>query len=105
MRKFHVYEGENEMWIRSSAVFKTMLRKLRLSDSVYRQCGWFWSVWWISKPTCMSKSKGTHEVKEIVMAKVIEFYVPRNFKDSRKSLPQPQAGKVIEFRQPEVKSA
>lgn len=39
------------------------------------------------------------------MAKVIEFYIPQNFKNSRERVHQPQAGKIIEFRQPAVKSA
>lgn len=39
------------------------------------------------------------------MAKVIEFYVPQNFKNSRKWVPQERLGKVIEFHQPEAKSA
>jgi len=31
------------------------------------------------------------------MAKVIEFYIPRNFTKRRKPFPQVQLGKVIEF--------
>jgi hypothetical protein len=31
------------------------------------------------------------------MAKVIEFYVPRNFRKPLTSAPHPQPGKVIEF--------
>jgi len=42
---------------------------------------------------------------EIVMAKVIEFYVPQNFKNSLKWVPQLDLGKVIEFRTPAKKSA
>ena len=39
------------------------------------------------------------------MAKAIEFHIPQNFKNSRKRVPQPQLAKIIEFRQPTVKSA
>jgi hypothetical protein len=105
MRKFCVYEGENEMWIRSSGVCKTILRKLRLRASVRCQCGWSCLVCWISKPKYTATGKGTHVMKEIVMAKVIEFYVPQKFKNSRKWVPQPQLGKVIEFHPPAAKSA
>ena len=30
------------MWMRSCAVCKALLRKLRLSDSIRCQCGWDW---------------------------------------------------------------
>jgi len=36
-------------------------------------------------------------IKEIVMAKVIEFYVPKNFRNSFARAAQPQPGRVIEF--------
>ena len=36
------------------------------------------------------------------MAKVIEFYIPKNFKKPLTTVHQPQLGKVIEFR-PETK--
>jgi hypothetical protein len=42
---------------------------------------------------------------EIVMAKVIEFYVPKNFRISLKWAPELQLGKVIEFHSREKKSA
>jgi hypothetical protein len=38
-----------------------------------------------------------HIIKEIVMAKVIEFYVPKNFRKPLKWVPRLQSGKVIEF--------
>jgi hypothetical protein len=43
--------------------------------------------------------------KEIVMARVIEFYVPKTFRKPLKSTPQPQCGKVIEFCSQTKKSA
>jgi hypothetical protein len=37
------------------------------------------------------------KVQEIVMAKVIEFYIPKNFRKALRTSPQPQLGKIIEF--------
>jgi len=39
------------------------------------------------------------------MAKVIEFYIPKNFRKPLKWAPQLQRGKVIEFRLETEKSA
>ena len=36
-------------------------------------------------------------LQEIVMAKVIEFYLPKNFRKPLRTSPQPQLGKIIEF--------
>jgi hypothetical protein len=36
-------------------------------------------------------------IQEIVMAKVIEFYLPKNFRKALKTVAQPQLGKIIEF--------
>lgn len=44
-------------------------------------------------------------IKEIVMAKVIEFYIPTNFRNPRKWVPQLQLGKVIDFCSLAKKSA
>jgi hypothetical protein len=41
----------------------------------------------------------------IVMAKIIEFYVPTNFQKKATSRSDPQKGKVIEFCAPNKKSA
>ena len=46
-----------------------------------------------------------YKIKEIVMAEVIEFYVPKSFRKPLKWAPQPQSGKVIEFRSQTKKSA
>jgi hypothetical protein len=35
--------------------------------------------------------------QEIVMAKVIEFYLPKNFRKSLRTVAQPSPGKIIEF--------
>lgn len=45
------------------------------------------------------------ETKELVMAKVIEFYTPKNFRKPLKWTPQLQRGKVIEFCMRTEKSA
>ena len=37
------------------------------------------------------------EIKEIVMAKLIEFYIPKNFRKPLRTAAQPQLGKIIEF--------
>jgi hypothetical protein len=47
----------------------------------------------------------TDVAMEMVMKKVIEFYVPKNFRNPRKWAPQMQSGKVIEFCSAVKKSA
>jgi hypothetical protein len=47
----------------------------------------------------------TYEIQETAKAKVIEFYVPKNFRDPRKPAAEMQFGKVIEFCSPARKSA
>jgi hypothetical protein len=43
--------------------------------------------------------------QEVVMAKVIEFYVPKNFRKPLKCAPVLHCGKIIEFYSPAKKSA
>ena len=45
------------------------------------------------------------EIKEIAMARIIEFYIPKNFRKTLKCAPQLQSGKVIEFCLQAKKSA
>jgi hypothetical protein len=45
------------------------------------------------------------ESEEVSMAKVIEFYVPRNFPKRTKWIPAEQRGKLIEFGSQVRKSA
>jgi hypothetical protein len=45
------------------------------------------------------------KTKEMVMAKVIEFYVPKNFRKPLRWTPPVQGGKVIEFCSQTKKSA
>jgi hypothetical protein len=49
------------------------------------RCGW------------IERSIGVLDIKEIVMAKVIEFYMPKNFRKPLRTAAQPQLGKIIEF--------
>jgi hypothetical protein len=46
-----------------------------------------------------------HRIKEVVMAKVIEFYVPKNFRKPLKWVPQLQLGRIISFCSLTKKSA
>ena len=39
------------------------------------------------------------------MAKVIEFYIPTNFRKPLRAVAEPQLGKIIEFRSPTKRSA
>ena len=43
--------------------------------------------------------------KEVAMAKVIEFYIPKNFRKSFKWVPKLQRGKILEFCPQTKKSA
>jgi hypothetical protein len=78
--------------MRSGAIHKALLLKLRLRDS-FRCCGWIaWAI-------------GVREIKEVVMAKVVEFYIPTRFRRPLKTAPQAQFGKIVEFCLPTKKSA
>jgi hypothetical protein len=48
---------------------------------------------------------GDHKLKEMVMAKVIEFWVPKKFRKPLQWRPPQQRGKVIEFCSQSKKSA
>jgi hypothetical protein len=39
------------------------------------------------------------------MAKVIEFYIPKNFRKPFRRVAQPQLGKIVEFSPPTKRSA
>ena len=43
--------------------------------------------------------------KDVAMAKVIEFYIPNNFRKPMKWVPEVQRGKILEFYPPIRKSA
>ena len=38
-----------------------------------------------------------NRLQEIVMAKLIEFYIPKNFRKALRTAAQPRFGKIIEF--------
>jgi hypothetical protein len=46
-----------------------------------------------------------NEIEEVVMAKVIEFYVPKNFQKPLKWAPALRCGTIIEICSPTKKSA
>jgi hypothetical protein len=46
-----------------------------------------------------------NRIQEIVMAKVIEFYIPKNFRKPSRTVAEPQLGKIIEFCTQTKKSA
>jgi hypothetical protein len=48
---------------------------------------------------------GVREIEEIVMAKVIEFYIPTRFRRPLKAASQVQFGKIVEFCLQPKKSA
>ena len=56
------------MWMRSCAVCKALLRKLRLSDSVRCQCGWEWAGYAqmtaSGTPAQYETTKETNELKD-----------------------------------------
>ena len=81
------------MWMRLFAVFEALLHKLLLRDLV--GCRWGW----------LGRAIGVRKIKEIVIAKVIEFYIPTRFRRPFKASPQVQFGKVIEFCLETKKSA
>jgi hypothetical protein len=80
------------MWMRAGAIHKALWHKLRLRDSL-RCRGWIaWAI-------------GVRRIKEAVMAKVIEFYIPARFRRPLKTAAQAQLGKIVEFCLPAKKSA
>lgn len=71
--------------MRSCAVCKTLLNKLRLRESMCYRSRW------------IARAIGVREIKEIVVAKVIEFYIPMGFRRPLKLVPPVQIGKIVEF--------
>jgi hypothetical protein len=87
------------MWMRSCAVCKALLQKLRLCDSVRCQCGWEWHG-------CADEQIETKFRKEdCQVAKIMEFYVPASFRKNGKWISAQGRGKVIEFALAAKKSA
>jgi hypothetical protein len=85
------------MWMRSCAVCKALMMKLRLSavgvggsESGRDDPNWRIAV---DQDAGILQDEG-----EAVMARVIEFYIPTNFRRKVASVPpKSQPGKVIEF--------
>jgi hypothetical protein len=80
----------------SCTIFRAVLLGPRLRDSVTVHSE---SLWWGYR-RCKAIDATTIEIrkhKEIVMAKVIEFYVPTKFKTPLKEATRWRRGKVIEF--------
>ena len=46
-----------------------------------------------------------NHMAKIIMAKIIEFYIPSNFRKNDKWIPPQERGKIIEFNLPTKKSA
>jgi hypothetical protein len=93
------------MWMRSCAICKGLLHKLRLCDSVRCQCGWIWQGHWSLKAESQPAPPSKLIREEVVMAKVVEFYVPKNFRKPSKRAPELHYGKIIEFCSQTKKSA
>jgi len=66
------------VWMRWRAVRKPILQQLRS---------------WL-QPSPVKKAR---KRKEVIVAKVIEFYIPKNFRKPSKRSPESQCGKIIEF--------
>jgi hypothetical protein len=81
------------MRMRLCAVCEAILNKLRLRDSVRSR--------FAQVAGCIRVRK----VEEVVMARVIEFYIPRRFRKPLNAPPQAQFGKIIEFCLQTKKSA
>jgi hypothetical protein len=79
--------------MRSRAVCEAPLHNLRLRISMRCRCGW------------IGRAIGIREIKEVNMAKVIEFYIPTRFRRPLKAAPQVQFGKLVEFCLPTKESA
>ena len=85
------------MWMRSCAVCKALMMKLRLSAVGVGGSGGGWAIQ-IDDIVVDQDAEILQDEGEAVMARVIEFYIPTNFRRNVASVPpQSQPGKVIEF--------
>jgi hypothetical protein len=91
------------MWMRSCALCKALLKKLRLCDSVRVSMRMGVAGSCIAKPGKRPYALGDRktEGQELIVAKVIEFYIPSNFHKRARWIPTEQRGKLIEFCLPE----
>ena len=103
----------SESTMRHSAEQNAAQTKERLND-------WFGFAWAFQKITAIPKAlariaartwhledpdESRAEAKEVAMAKVIEFYIPQNFRRTTKWVPDVQRGKILELRPQTRKSA
>jgi hypothetical protein len=94
------------MWVKSCPLWGSN-EKLRLSDSLPGQCGWEWQGHTNRGPGCNPVNSMRESLREragLTVAKVIEFYIPTNFRKSVKWASPEQRGKIIEFA-PQVKKS
>jgi hypothetical protein len=85
------------------AVCGAILLRLRLGGSV-RWLGMD-VVGGMSKATVSPRLHRVASIREMIMAKVIEFYIPASFRKPLKGAPEQPCGKVIEFCTQTRKSA
>ncbi len=84
------------MWMRSCAVCKALMMKLRLSAVGVGGSGTGRAIQ--NDDIVVDQDAGIlQDEGEAVMARVIEVYIPTNFRRKVASVPQSQPGKVIEF--------
>ena len=84
------------MWMRSCAACKALMMKLRLSAVGVGGSGTGRAIQ--NDDIVVDQDAGIlQDEGEAVMARVIEFYIPTNFRRKVASVPQSQPGKVIEF--------
>jgi hypothetical protein len=81
------------MRLRSCVVCKALLHKLQTRISL--RCRVVW----------IRRAIGIREMKDVIMAKVIEFYIPIGFRKPLKSAARVKSGKLVEFGLPTKKSA
>ena len=63
-------------------------------------------VWFVLRAIRIMKMIAvSRAIEEVAMAKVIEFYIPKNFRRSFKWVPELQRGKILEFCPQTKKSA
>ena len=107
-------DGENTAQTKCKTKHGSALAfKQRLSD-------WVGSAWAFKTITAIPKAiakiaarswnlkdhdDSSARAKEVTMAKVIEFYIPQNFRRATKWIPNAQRGKILELRPQTKKSA
>jgi hypothetical protein len=92
------------MWISSCAICKALLKaEIKRFRGLSVWTGVVGAIPIESQLGLRKQRAGILEVK--ALAKVIEFYIPNNFRKSPESVYAEQRGKIIEFAPPVKKSA